>query len=230
MKKQCFNCGKEFQVREKRRKSTAKFCSIKCYAEARRGIERKPELRRNCIVCGKRFLPIFIQRAKEGWGKYCSMACYTKARASDTKIKCSYCGKEFIRKRYLLNKRKVKNYYCSTDCRNKANRGKNYDPKRIDYRDGQFNKLAKKLRNEATECFDCKKRAEIYRVHHKIPPWLFDNRKEAHERNNLVVLCDKCHKKRHKSTMSYLFRKFREHCKKDKELKDEIIKNWNSLS
>lgn len=221
----CQYCGKEFQVIPER-KNTAKYCSWECQILARKGKERKPELRRYCVVCGKRFLPKYTQRKHEGWGKYCSMECYNKARASDVELKCDYCGKTFVRKRYRL-KKNAKHHYCSVECRNKANRGENYNPNIKDYRDGQYKKLAKKLREEAKECEDCHQPAETYEIHHIIPPWLFDNRKEAHDRKNLVVLCKKCHRKRHRKTMNYLFSLFRKFCKENPEIREEIVKNWN---
>ena len=227
MIKKCKTCGAEFEARGKIRIATAKFCSRECYRKSGMRGERKPELRRNCIVCGKRFLPFYNQRKNKDWGNYCSMDCYTRARGSDTKYKCDYCGKEFTRKKHSFRKGN-KRFYCSINCRNKSNRGENYNPDRIDYRDGQYKRLSKKLRENAKCCNDCGEEFEEYQVHHIIPPWLFDNRKEANDKKNLVVLCKKCHKKRHSKTIKFLFQKFREVCRRDRKIRDEIIKHWNN--
>ena len=215
----------EFNVRGRKREKTAKFCSHKCCSIGQKRGERKPELRKICVVCGKRYLPYYAQRNKYNSG-CCSAECRHKQINSDTKYKCDYCGKSFTRKKFRF-KNKYKHFYCSTTCRNKANRGKNYNPNRIDYRDGQYKKVSKKLKDEAKNCEDCKKSFEKYEAHHIIPPWLFDSREEAHKKSNLIVLCKKCHRKRHTKTMKFFFDKFREFCKNNPELKNDIIRNWN---
>lgn len=223
----CAQCRKEFNVKPARlKKGQVKYCSRKCYADAARGVPLKPELRRKCLNCEKEFLPAYNQRNTKGWGKFCSMDC--RVEYSLVKYTCDYCGKFFERQGYKF-KKDSKKHFCSIECRNKANRGLNYNPNKKDYRDGAYRKLSKQLREEAKRCEGCNKVVpfENYRTHHKIPPWLFDNRKEAHARENLEVVCIKCHRKKHRKTMQYLFKEFRKFCKDNPELKQGIIKNWN---
>lgn len=227
MLKKCLVCGVDFNVKGNERIKNAKFCSLKCYHKSgmKRG-ERKPELRVYCYNCGKRFLPNSNQR-KVNKRFFCSEKCHIEAINSDTKYNCDHCGKEFIRKKYQFREGSEK-FYCSTECRNKANRGENYNPNRIDYRDGVYKRLSKKLRECAKHCESCKKTFKKYEVHHIIPPWLFDSREEAHDEKNLIVLCKKCHRKRHAKMMKFFFDKFREFCKSNKDMRDDIIKNWNN--
>ncbi len=226
----CTVCGSDFSVKDARlRKGQVKYCSVACQVQGRTGAERRPELRRQCLICGSRFLPKAHQR-KDGYGKYCSAACYDQARSSDTSVQCDYCQKTFTRKRFQLSKRTVKHHYCSTDCRNAASRGPNYDPLKKDYRDGQYKKLSQQLSAAASACHDCGLSADEYQTHHVVPPWLFDDRQQAHDPSNLIVLCHTCHRKRHATTMHTLFQLFRSFCKDQPDIRHLIRQHWNGGS
>ncbi|MCM8807971.1 MAG: helix-turn-helix domain containing protein [Candidatus Omnitrophica bacterium] len=64
---------------------------------------------KNCIVCGKSF-PVYF--SNESLRKYCSRNCQKKD--TRTVLLCSYCGKEFNRKKSLL--KYAKKYFCSREC------------------------------------------------------------------------------------------------------------------
>lgn len=97
----CNNCGIVFEKRYKN--SNRKYCSPKCYREAKL-------FQKKCPLCGK----IFIASAPNL--KYC-LDCRTKT--------CEKCGKQFIMisREVDGNKNNVPKKYCSQECYHKATIG-----------------------------------------------------------------------------------------------------------
>ena len=97
IKTNCAKCGKEFKYRPYR---PAKYCSRKCYLEARFYVGGK------CIVCGKKARILYCSEVcrKKYWNKH-GYAKHKKKYYWDKKIsiiktlgnKCSECGNNDIR-------------------------------------------------------------------------------------------------------------------------------------
>jgi predicted nucleic acid-binding Zn ribbon protein len=98
----CPGCGCLFL---KRAHGYRKFCNDICRARV-----RAPHRVRECVVCGKEFLTVFVQQ------KYCTRSCSDKAAKERKKpktpgpVKCLVCNKEFI-PRSKMHK------YCSKECK-----------------------------------------------------------------------------------------------------------------
>lgn len=76
-----------------------------------------------CLECGTEFNVKPAEKARGG-GKYCSLSCSAKAgnkvRDKSGKIFYCTCGKRLYRKITLINKSKTKRFYCSRECKAKA--------------------------------------------------------------------------------------------------------------
>lgn len=86
----CLRCGNPIIGRPK-----AKFCSVKCRAEAHGEIKRSSRTLLNCRQCNKP-MTVSPSRVLRGQGKFCSRNCFLLASAA-VKYKCLQCGKEIGR-------------------------------------------------------------------------------------------------------------------------------------
>ena len=100
MNKKCNYCGEKFTPNI----NVQKYCSIECQKKSR----YKPF---DCVVCGKEFYSKHPNR------RYCSNKCSAKDRykASKSELKCTNCGKQFIRNRSRVRGKNVGNF-CTRDC------------------------------------------------------------------------------------------------------------------
>lgn len=101
----CQCCGKEFKSARKK-----KYCCSSCEKKFRFGIAE-------CLYCGK----TFTKSGKDV--KCCSISCSKLYEFKDipkerTKVICSTCGKEFIRRNVDIAKVEARNgkHYCSHAC------------------------------------------------------------------------------------------------------------------
>lgn len=158
---------------------------------------------KKCLLCDKIFT-IKKYRLKHKRGVFCSIKCkkqYTKPYGKNKKIKfrCPTCGVDFFR---YKNKKIIKTKYCSMSCRNKHMRGKNhplYINGESSYKRGtnwQAQKRKAKFRDQNT-CQKCGingSKEKSLHVHHIIPYRLFKNYKKANVLDNLITLCERCHR------------------------------------
>lgn len=75
----CSQCGKSFEIHPYR-KSSAKFCSKKCFFISKKGkqVWHKVKIKCTCLQCKKDFY-IHHSRMTSGKNKYCSHNCYGRA-------------------------------------------------------------------------------------------------------------------------------------------------------
>jgi hypothetical protein len=189
------------------KKGGGKYCSKKCFTESHCG-ENAPNWKGGrrkckCLKCGKDFFARAWDIKNSGGGKYCSRKCSSDSRRNKIKRICKICNKEFFI--WPSDDRGNKRKYCSVECANKGQSGKNsprwnggtsflpYCPK--------FNERRKKaVRNFFNNtCLACGKHTSeniiggkvvALSVHHS------DHDKEqgcSGKPFNLVPLCHDCH-------------------------------------
>lgn len=139
-----------------------------------------------CEYCGKEFLKErkYIKRTKH---HFCSVSCSNKMihKLHSVIVKCACCGKEFRKSLSKLKNSKSKLYFCSKECKNKAQKCEskilNKNSLRKDYRITAF-------MNKEQKCELCGiNDKRCLQVHHKNGIHT-DNRIE-----NLMIVCANCH-------------------------------------
>ena len=195
--KKCEFCGKEFTVDSKQKRK--KFCSSECVILNIKS-KTKPQF---CESCGKEI--IFEKRHyKRKYCNDCKDLWKNNIPKKRVKIKCSYCGKEFFRIPSILAKNQRN--YCSTECM-----GRDYENlllgennptwkggKGHHYTGGFYSqrKLARKRDNYT--CQLCGITEEEFgqelSVHHIKNYRCFEDKHEANNLDNLVSVCEKCHR------------------------------------
>ena len=109
--KRCIVCGKDRRFRPSEIKmGYGKYCSRECKWKA------EGDARKKCLVCGKELDKTMGCQN----GKYCSYECFGKSIRTRRRVVCSYCGKEFERKPYQLNR--SKKVFCSKACHDEDQR------------------------------------------------------------------------------------------------------------
>lgn len=205
MKKQCVECGKEFDVDvTKRNWQHKKLCSAECQNGHTNKLERLkytpiqwPQ-KKTCLHCGKDFL---IQEGGNMAQKYCDRVCQLAVKAKIQAVRvearqknrvCSSCGKDFIPSKYA----RFNQVYCSNECRkterhkqqyligadhSKLRNAYKYDFKRI---------RPQVLERDGNKCVICGSTEKLH-VHH------WDNSGGTSQANNdlgnLVTMCGVCH-------------------------------------
>jgi len=193
----CEWCGKEFQaVFSIVQKGGGKFCSNLCASRARNPVEK---IKTNCLYCGKEF-DLYPSEMTKGRGKYCSKECYNKDHSRI--VICKTCSKPFVAE----SKRRK---YCSRECSGIAMTGE----KHHNWRGGLFYSFGlnwKRQRKLAYErdggrCQHCglteKQALEKFHrkndIHHIIKRRTLRDQgkfKEVNNLQNLITLCQKCHR------------------------------------
>lgn len=157
---------------------------------------------RICEHCGGRFA-VDASRMRHGRGKHCSPACqYAAIRARpNTRVacRCLACGMEFSVSPSTLTSKKGAGKYCSRACRDKHWRGAatpNWQGIREPHRHGPTWHSARRraLKRDANICQCCGAPDRLH-VHHVIPGRLFASTEDANDLNNLVTLCEACHRR-----------------------------------
>jgi 5-methylcytosine-specific restriction endonuclease McrA len=172
-------------------------------------------LKNYCVICENEIkIPIKKLNNKSyiKARKYCSHYCNNVARNINSRltnlvyIQCNWCDKLVVKTKKRADSSKKKNF-CSEKCHNKFMKYIKHDfihnKKRV-YKDyGPFWGI---IRNEVRKqqnykCADCgineKEYGKQLSIHHKIPFSSFDTIEEANKLNNLVGICEPCHRKRH---------------------------------
>ena len=128
--KTCEKCGKQFQP--KYHEDRARFCSIRCAAQAN-GQRRTRRFRKRvgmyrCRHCGQSFWPKDCGHRNRTVPIYCSRACRDAAVRKRVLLTCRQCGKEFCRKRYMKEWSQDRGPFCSMMCYGLWQRGKRLGP------------------------------------------------------------------------------------------------------
>ena len=196
----CANCGGEFVVMRCDRKNK-KYCSKKCELESRK--KRRSVF---CQKCGEEIK--FDKRVYNK--KYCDK-CYEEVRKSGksgrynkVETECGYCHKKI----FVTQKRfeKFKNVYCNRECMSKhyseiysGENSPTWKGDKSHHYTGNFyhqRKLARK--RDGYRCALCGISEDEYgkemSVHHIKNYRKFNNKEEANELNNLISLCENCHR------------------------------------
>lgn len=193
----CQWCGQEFKVNNRTKKN--QFCSKECLSQYRRS-QRKKYF---CKNCGKE---IVFSNNKVYKRTYCD-ECIQK-RPWQTKdriiVKCGYCGKEIesIKSRASANKY----CYCNIECMSKHYAEIYSGENSPAWRGGKGHHYIGNFyhqRNEARkrDNYSCQlcgitedEFGQQMSVHHIKLYRYFDNKEEANNLDNLVCLCEKCHR------------------------------------
>ena len=222
----CEWCGEEFHIPPKENKEH-NFCCHEHYAkwlsENQTG-EDHPNYSKEtvrCSYCGKE-----IERPKwhreQATNHFCDRECYSDyLKNGKVLTNCTNCGKRIIlsRFRYLQSE----DNFCSMDCYNKWHRGENcYNWKggiSSQYRGPNWEQRREKvIERDNNTCQICDASGEDVKldVHHKIPFQDFEREginkdkditeridyKEANKLDNLILLCDSCHRKAEEGVIS----------------------------
>lgn len=112
----CEECGKEvYKTLTNYNRKKHHFCSSECATKYR--VKNSNEVR-SCEFCHSNFIV-----NKSSTQRFCSIDCQHEWQKTQTgelnkkynrvKVKCDYCNKEFVIKKY----KKDKNHFCSKDCK-----------------------------------------------------------------------------------------------------------------
>lgn len=135
----CKNCGKSFEQRRRQSDntfSTSEFCCNECASNYRK---RVPIGYDNCRVCGKIFKQGTYKgcnRLKQDWfcSEECSKTYYDKKYKTIKYNKCKQCGKLFVLKQGMNDKR----MFCSEDCLKKFEYESRLQPQKCKFCGGYF--------------------------------------------------------------------------------------------
>lgn len=204
VEKKCANCYQPFNA-DKR----TLCCSTECKIEY---FDTRVEL--NCIICGKNFKTYKSRIEREASQKCCSEECYRESRRTGKGINCycDNCGKSFYKAPSLQVKHR--NNFCSTECmgtfysESGLFAGEN-SPSYI----GSFEKhkkyygsnwLAQRRKTRSRDNYTCQRcgitedeYGQQLSVHHIVPFVMFKDYKEANLLDNLLSVCEPCHRKIH---------------------------------
>ena len=204
----CEVCGKAFEVWPCL--SAARHCSLQCVGKGRMLRQAVP-----CSVCGRVITrhACSVRRSKQ---HFCSRACYgvaAKARYNkQVVVECAQCGKSISRKRHKL--KDTAHQFCSEPCMHAwqaahwvGENNPHWQGGHVDYYGPNWKRQAAAARERDNgACQLCGKTERKMRrrldVHHVQPFRSFgyiagenENYKEANRLDNLISLCQACHKK-----------------------------------
>jgi 5-methylcytosine-specific restriction endonuclease McrA len=214
----CDFCGKEFEPEGNRNLTRRRFCSKKCRNDFWYYRESKPESKRvlkraeprTCTECGKVFTP----DANHHFAQRCSPECnmvyqnrvYAERRRAITEATlkisriCGFCEKEYL-------PQSLQQEYCSDECRRQSrNRGHRETARQVPRSvkternakrrlDGNWLKAIERDRYTCQICL-----SEGTNVHHMNAEGEKKHgkrQKDDSRLENLLTLCDQCHKDMH---------------------------------
>lgn len=160
------------------------------------------KVERPCGHCGSLFT-VDASRLQYGRGKHCSPACQYAAKRAlpKTAIRkiCLSCGSGFSISRSRLAIGKGAGKYCSRKCRDVHWRGAatpNWQGIRQPHRHGPtwYSARRRALGRDNRTCQDCGATDHLH-VHHIIPGRLFSCTEYANDLDNLITLCESCHRR-----------------------------------
>lgn len=193
----CQFCNKSFAVNHKTKRN--KFCSPECRSAYQQSLRKKYY----CKLCGKE---IIRQNNRSYPLTYCSNCAKTHPWTSKKRISvnCGYCGAsiDVIQSRAERNKY----CYCSIECMTKhyaeIYSGENSPTwkggKTHHYTGGFYRQRQKARKRDNFTCQLCgiseRDFGRQMSVHHIKSYRDFEDKKEANQLDNLVCLCEKCHR------------------------------------
>jgi len=158
-----------------------------------------------CQICGKEFQ---VKPYKKNTAKYCSLKCKNESlknkvphnKHPDFEFTCSYCGKQFTRPLWYLEKIGIPKT-CSKICHNRRiaqetkQLGRNKENKNPSWKGGRSVTYYRRLFNEVLPkvCSNCGNTDNLV-VHH------LDHDRTNNQLENLTVLCKRCHQIHHDCT------------------------------
>jgi len=192
----CEWCGKNFR-RRNYRKDRKQYCSRQCYLEVKANSRKRNMI--TCAVCGKKVWrpPSSVKRTKI---QFCSAKCCNESRMRRVEIRCAFCGKPRIKVMHQF--KGTKRHFCSKLCAYLGFSGENHPlwkgGKDL-YYGPNWSRQSKKAVRRDKMCMNCKRRNCRLDAHHIIPfdHYGLENYVEANRMENLLTLCDSCHRKIH---------------------------------
>lgn len=161
-------------------------------------------VKRICKHCNKEFEILKCKLKTNASGNFCCRECYNKYLKTLTGEKnknynriiynCDYCGKEL--KIIPAKFKDREKHFCNKDCRSKYHIGKFANEKNGNWRGGHKNRkgdfeaVKKKNFKNKQVCAICGSTKKIH-IHHIIP----FRYTEDNSLNNLIPLCNSCHRK-----------------------------------
>lgn len=147
-----------------------------------------------CEQCGSEFIRRKVEtRANGKKQKYCSIKCSGLSQRNRVEVKCHECSKEFERPLNKVVNSKNGFYFCSRECKDKAQRVEGSCPEiqPEHYKDGSsaYRELMKEELKIGCKCGI--KIPALLKIHHK------DGNRKNREKDNLEVVCINCHAIRH---------------------------------
>lgn len=238
--RECILCKKKFKSRKTLKTETSRYC-IKCMRKkfpTNRGVKYSKLVDVQCETCGLKFKRE-QNRIKERI--FCSPKCSHIGFQNRRVRNCSNCGKEISKKAsdfFLPSGKEKTEVYCSVECMGEhysekgrfsgANSG-TWNGGKIGYKGITWSKQRRKARKRDNytcqrcgileeECGD-----KELSVHHIIPFALWNDSEEANNLENLITLCEACHRKEHSGDNHPS--KFNETYKKFIEKQNTILDN-----
>lgn len=159
-----------------------------------------------CVICNKDMvIPYYQRKAKKTCSKECSNMKIRLQKLKGTYLQCDMCDKLI----YKMPTQLKRNNFCSYDCdrlyRSSVKSLGSHEKllkERKKYYGENWRQITRKVRLEQDhKCSDCNISEEEYgqklSVHHIKPFITFNSAEEANIRDNLVGVCEPCHRKRH---------------------------------
>lgn len=172
-----------------------------------RKVRKQIFIEKICPVCKKPF-KVDVNQVKYGNGIYCSKSCKGSGSPSRkrerVRVQCASCQKDFDKRPIEVKRNKGDLHFCTPECWYEHNTQENHygytgtTPERqAVYSSRQWKRVAFQVwQRDNAECQRCqaKKRHDFNQldIHHIVP---FSKSVELRcDINNLVLLCDDCHK------------------------------------
>jgi 5-methylcytosine-specific restriction endonuclease McrA len=164
---------------------------------------------RDCVICQRSFsVPKYHREVITTCCKYCQSLALSWKKIKGIYILCSVCDKPVWIMPNRAKKRQTK-YYCSISCTNlgfsiyasERNAGYVQTGRKKYYGGNWLNQRKRARERDNFMCKNCGIEEKIYgkelSVHHLIPFVYFKTYEEANVLENLVSLCEPCHRKVH---------------------------------
>ena len=146
-----------------------------------------------CKRCGRRFEPkdTSASHLKRNPPQFCSRACGRTWRRNGERVPCTQCGRAIYRRKSHLALTRMP--FCSFACYGRWQRT-HLKEVRSDLREWRRRRLLA-LTRDGHRCQDCRRSGLRVVVHHIQERE--KGRPDNHALDNLVTLCDSCHRIRH---------------------------------
>jgi hypothetical protein len=145
----------------------------------------------NCLTCKWPFLAPKYDGPKYRGRKYCCTECSQIGGRTRKSVICDLCGREFKKKLSSFVNSKSGLYFCSRECKDKAQRIESnfpgIHPPHYGTGEGTYREIAR--RHYPLKCNRCgyDEYVGILKVHHR------DRNRSNSDPNNLEILCPNCH-------------------------------------